>query len=115
MKAAQDCLKRKHFNATANRAYYAMYHAAIAALNQSGYGSGRVGGRWQHGTVRRAFNLRLGPAGSGMFPGRYYRYLDDGYVMRLKADYQPAGIKSDEATRIAMWCADMVQLVKENL
>lgn len=50
-----------------------------------------------------------------MFPGRYYRYLDDGYVMRLKADYQPAGIKSDEATRIAMWCADMVQLVKENL
>lgn len=113
--AAQDCFQRNQFNAAANRAYYAMYHAAVAALNETGYVSERVDGRWQHGTLKRAFNLQLGPASSGLFPERCYRYLDDGYAIRVKADYRPDNVEKEEAAEIVQWCSDMVQTIRKQM
>lgn len=113
--AAQDCYKRNQFNAAANRAYYAMYHAAVAALDNAGFASQRANGRWQHGTVKRAFNLQLGSSGAGVFPERCYQYLDDGYAMRVKADYRPDNVRIEEAEQIVKWCDDMVRIVRERL
>lgn len=75
----------------ANRAYYAMLHAVLAALAGEGVELRR------HGAVHAAFGARF--AKTRRLDPRYHRWLLDAFDLRLLADYDPYW--SLDATSIA--------------
>jgi len=55
LNAAELCFSNQYFNACANRAYYAVYHAAIFALSANGFKDDQNGHEW----VQRMFSGEL--------------------------------------------------------
>ena len=57
LQAAELCYAHKLYNSTTNRAYYAMFQAAVVALEVGGLKA--VGARWSHAKVQSTFAARL--------------------------------------------------------
>ena len=57
LNAADLCFQNLMYNSTANRAYYAMFQAAIVALKQTGITP--QGEQWSHEGVQAMFALEL--------------------------------------------------------
>jgi uncharacterized protein (UPF0332 family) len=93
---AESEFVNERYNNTANRAYYAVFHAAIAALQQAGMRPAR--NEWSHEFVPAQFD--------GMLINRRKRYpaelrgvLSRNAAVRLSADYDEEPVTQTEASR----------------
>jgi uncharacterized protein (UPF0332 family) len=108
LKAAELLFENEFYNASANRAYYAAFHIAIAAIYNIG-----VIPNIDHKTVQSLFfdnyfNRRK------IFPSKYKEYLSDIQVIRNSADYKQGISKriSKEQLKLAK---EFFELVKSSI
>ena len=106
---AQSELERRRFDNVANRAYYACFQAAIAALYSEGIWP--TGATWEHAFVQARF--------VGDLINRRKRYPSDrretlSATMRLrhKADYQYDHVTAEQAVRTVRRAVRFVEQVE---
>lgn len=94
--AAQLCFDRGHFNACANRLYYAMFHAGAAALAKTGSlaSTAKIG----HGWLQANFAGQL-IHHRKVFPVKFRSYLSEAYSLRQIADYEKRAISKGNVLR----------------
>jgi uncharacterized protein (UPF0332 family) len=94
--AAQLCCDQGLFNACANRLYYAMFHAAIAALLKNGakLPPKNIGHDWVQSNFSGLLIHRR-----KVFSAKFRPYLSDAYSVRSIADYQILVVSKDLAFR----------------
>ncbi len=92
---AEYLLQGGRYKATANRAYYAMFHAAMAALTQSGGDLPRT-----HGGVRNQFGLRY--VRTGIIDLELADTLQDTYELRRQSDYELYAYFAEDEIRQAV-------------
>jgi len=102
----------RRYNNCANRCYYAMFQAAIAALIAAGVRP--AGAQWEHEFVQARF------AGVLVKRRKLYRSelvaaFDPVQAARLAADYDPGSIGNKEAGRSLVKATMFVASVKEKL
>lgn len=93
--AAQLCFDNDHFNACANRLYYAMFQAGIAAMVKHGLlkPDAEVGHDWlQANFAGQLIRHRK------VFPAKFRSYLYEVYKARVEADYRLSSISKKVAT-----------------
>ncbi len=78
---ADFLLMHNRYGLSANRAYYAMFHAAMAALMKSGGDLPRT-----HGGVRNQFGLHY--VRTGVIDSELAETLQDAYELRRQSDYE---------------------------
>jgi uncharacterized protein (UPF0332 family) len=110
--AEVDCAAAR-YNSCANRAYYACFQAAIAALLAEGLRPANPRGEWSHEFVQSQFN--------GLLIGRRKRYpvtlrriLRDTIEVREKADYTPAAVSARVAERVLRAAHSFVHAIEEH-
>src|SRR5262245_29924667 len=101
------------YNSCANRAYYACFQAAVAALLAEGLRPANPRGEWSHEFVQSQFN--------GLLIGRRKRYpltlrriLRDTIEVREKADYTPAAVSARVAERVLRAAQSFVRTIEEH-
>lgn len=104
---AQWCYQEGHYDACCNRAYYAMYHAAIAALAHEGVMPSHS--HLDHGWVQSQFvtcfcNRRK------IFP-KLRNSLLDAQTRRNQADYRPEQLNQRKANQQLQWANEFVHTV----
>lgn len=108
--AAQSGFDHGRFNACANRLYYAMFQAGIAAFAKAGSlpAGGRVGHDWLQANFSGQFIHRR-----KLFPARFKSYLPAAYRIRALADYEAISVSKNIAAnelKKAKECVDAVKL-----
>ena len=95
---AESEFANRRYNNCANRCYYAMFQAAVAALIAAGVRPTNVRGQWEHDFVQAQF--------SGVLIARRKLYSSDLAALfsevaqrRLTADYDVAAISQTVAAR----------------
>jgi len=83
LESAEMLFDSGKFNASANRAYYAVFHAAIFALSANGLVDENNGHEW----VQRTFNGEL-IYKRKIFSSEFRAYLQEIMSVRLEADYK---------------------------
>jgi len=104
--SAEADLEAGRFNSAANRAYYAAFQAAVAAL--VAHGIGPRGGSWDHKFVISEFSGKLIRRRKAV-PARLTGTLDILLQRRLRADYRPAGLSRREASDSTRRAREFVQ------
>lgn len=107
-KSARLLLEHGDTGGASNRAYYAIFDAARAALVANGHELPKT-----HRGLISAFNLRLVKA--GLFPVEYGRDLNHAERLRLIADYHGDAIESQTAAEMIERAARFVAVVRERL
>ncbi|MBM3236424.1 HEPN domain-containing protein [Candidatus Poribacteria bacterium] len=110
--AAEICLQHGLRNASVNRAYYAMFHAAIAALIR--YEIRKVGEMWKHDFVQAEFSRALIQRRK-VFSSRLKDSLFNAMEQRQVADYDTKPINERIARRTLQLAQEFVGQVKEVL
>jgi len=110
--AAQLCFDNGHINACANRLYYAMFHAGIAALVKHGLlrPDARVGHDW----LQTNFSGQL-IKHRKVFPAKFKSYLSVAHLVRSTADYRMASVSKDTASRELKKAKEFVNAINLNL
>jgi uncharacterized protein (UPF0332 family) len=106
LKAAQRCLEEGWYNSAVNRAYYAMFQAARAAL--AAVGLDRPS--WRHGSLHATFSTEL-IRRRKLYPLSLVQNLAEVMELRQIADYSDVQIPQRRATRVVRAAAAF--LVKE--
>lgn len=109
LKAAQLCFDNCFYNAGTNRAYYAMYHAAIAILIARGFPPTQK--QIDHGWVQSVFARELINR-KKIFPGKFRRYLFDCQEVRNDADYKDLMISKKTANRQLLKATEFISVIK---
>ncbi|RLC12559.1 MAG: hypothetical protein DRI57_17585 [Deltaproteobacteria bacterium] len=97
-------------NACANRAYYAAFQAAIAALAAHGSTKGKNDHKW----VQSEFNRRL-VRRQKIYPAKLKTYLFEMQPVRNIADYSKDNVSKEVARKQLSQAAEMVQLIERRL
>lgn len=105
LQAAELCHEQKLYNSTANRAYYAMFQAAIVTLEQRGFQP--RGKNWSHESVPGTFAGEL-TRRRKIYSPHLARYLVDGLSIRNQADYRHIHVSKAQAQRIMRWAKEFV-------
>lgn len=106
--AAQLCFEQNLCNACTNRIYYAVLHAAIAALARKGIKYDRI----DHKCVQSDFSEKL-IARQKVYPAKYKSYLPDMQMVRNIADYTDKKISRKQARLWLTRAEDMIGLIKK--
>lgn len=111
LEGAQCAVENHRYNNAANRAYYACFLAAIAALIDAHV---RPEGSWGHEYVQAQF--------SGLLIRRRKLYsatlgsvLSDNLETRARADYRPSSVSEKDAKRAVARARSFVQMVAERI
>jgi uncharacterized protein (UPF0332 family) len=112
LQAAELCYAHKLYNATANRAYYAMFQAAIAALHAAGIQP--AGEQWSHAGLQAAFTLEL-TRRRKLYTASLSTMLKDGLNLRNTADYKPVNISERLANQTLRWAREFLQQVGQKV
>ncbi|HOU14274.1 MAG TPA: HEPN domain-containing protein [Anaerolineae bacterium] len=112
LQAAELCYAQKLYNATANRAYYAMFQAGIAALYAAGIQP--TGEQWSHAGLQAAFTLEL-TRRRKPYPHTLSVSLKDGLSLRNTADYKPTDISERLANQTLRWAREFLQQVERQV
>ena len=92
-KAALNSAKRdlaaQDYDGAANRLYYAMFHAARAALFSVG-----ASAQGKHGTIMAQFGLRF--CKNGPLPVEFGRALNEAAELRSEGDYGPTSLAASD-------------------
>lgn len=83
-----------HYNSTANRAYYAAFHAAIAILVLDGITNSTNEHKWVHTTFSTHCVQRR-----KLFPSAFASMLPDRMTICHKADYDTSDVSKKEAAQ----------------
>ena len=94
--SAEADLKRGRFNSAANRAYYATFQAAVAALIEQGVAP--RGASWDHKFVISEFSAKL-IRRSKLVSAKYRGVLNSLLTARLFADYRADSVGRGTARR----------------
>jgi len=108
---AEWAFENGHYNACANRAYYAMFQAALAALSSVGITTKTD--VIDHGWVQRTFALELTKRRK-MFPGMG-SYLNDVRLVRNIADYEQDKVNRRRASQVLRVAQTMVEAIRKEL
>ena len=92
--AAQLCFDNGHFNACANRLYYAMFQAGIAAMVKHGLLKPDTG--VAHDWLQSNFAGQL-IRHRKVFPAKFRSYLYEAYRVRAEADYKLSSVSKKVA------------------
>ncbi len=106
MNAAELLFDNELYNASANRAYYAAFHAAIAALAAIGVETEAM----SHPAVQSQFNAQLIHRRK-MYPNRLKSYLRDLQDERNTADYKQDFVSKKVASRQLKKANEFVETV----
>jgi uncharacterized protein (UPF0332 family) len=107
---ADLCLQHGLRNASVNRAYYAMFHAAIAALIH--HGISKSGEMWKHEFVQAEFSRALIQRRK-VFSSRLKDALLKAMEQRHVADYEIKPINERTARQILQFAQEFIRQVKE--
>ena len=110
LKTAQMSFENNCYNACANRAYFAAFQAAIAALSFCGIESEKN----EHAWVQSEFSLRL-IRRQKVYPDRIKSYLPDMQESKNKADYSEKDIGKKVAYRQLLRASEMIALIEKEL
>ena len=99
------------FDNCANRAYYACFQAAIAALAQAGIQPSARDGQWGHAFVQGQFAGQLINR-RHLYPVALRGVLSENLSLRQKADYDPAPVTRIQAHRALRRSRDFVQAAR---
>ena len=92
--AAHLLFEHGYYNASANRAYYAVFHLAIARLAQHGF----INEKQDHSWVQAMFAAELVHKAK-IYPGRIKAVLLDMQTIRNRADYKTESLSQTVAAR----------------
>jgi uncharacterized protein (UPF0332 family) len=98
------------YNACANRAYFAAFQAAVAALSAHGIQSGKN----EHAWVQSEFNLQLIKR-KKIYPAKLKPYLLDMQDIRNKADYSEKNISKKIAHKQLSWATELIEFIEKEL
>ena len=112
LQAAELCYADKLYNSTANRAYYAMFQAAVVALESAGIA--KRGARWSHPGLQSKFSLEL-TRRRKIYPRSLARMLAKGSAIRNDADYTELNISKRRALEMLRWARDFVAQVEKKV
>jgi uncharacterized protein (UPF0332 family) len=102
---AELLLNASHPGAAVSRAYYAMFHAATAALLHQGIE------RYSHQGIISAFGQTF--AKSGRLDPGLHRYLKEVFDLRQESDYQPKVRLIDaKAQEVLGWAREFVAVCR---
>ncbi len=102
------------YNSCANRAYYACFQAAIAALLSAGIRPTNPKGEWSHEFVQSQFNGLLINRRK-LYPIILRRVLRDTLEVREKADYTLSSVSERVAGRVLRQAQEFVQVTQEKV
>lgn len=111
LKAAEVLFENGLYNATANRAYYAALHAAIAALADIGI-KVDIGERISHQTTHSNFSTELIQRRKN-YPNHLKAYLMELQAVRNEADYTIKTVSKNVASKQVKRAKEFVGKVKE--
>ena len=101
-------------NSCARSAYYACFHAAIAALLHAGLTAADPVRGWGHDWVHATFVGQLIHRRK-MYPARLGRVLPDLLALRHKGDYRTMSVSQREAQQVVRRAQAFVQAVMTQL
>jgi len=107
--AAKVCLQADYYDSAISRAYYAMFWAAIAALELTGVA--KAGETWSHGGLASTFGLELIKR-RRLIPKLMGRRLRDAYALRTEADYKLVRFSYKQAQRVVNWASEFIDQVR---
>jgi uncharacterized protein (UPF0332 family) len=108
LQVAELCLERGYYNSTANRAYYAMFHAATTALEIAGLGRET----WSHSGLQSTFAADLIKRRK-IYRQLLARYLYDAHRFRLRADYSQTSVSKRQARQTLRWAKEFLEDVEK--
>jgi uncharacterized protein (UPF0332 family) len=111
---AESEYANRRFNNCANRCYYAMFQAAIAALIMADIRPIGVGAQWEHEFVQARFAGVLIKRRK-LYPSDLASSFAPTQRARLTADYDPIAVSKREAERLLESARKLVSVVKERL
>lgn len=100
------------YNNVANRAYYACFQAAVAALDQAGIRPSAGKSEWGHGFVQAQFAGQLINRRKH-YPSEFRDLLSQTLRLRERADYQRASVSKTQAARVVARARAFVTVVEE--
>lgn len=109
LRAAELCYNEKLYNSMASRAYYAMFQAAVVALEQAGHRP--KGERWSHEQLRSTFATEL-TRKRKLYPNYFATFLSEALEIRHQADYRAVAISERQARQLLKWAREVVQAIK---
>ncbi len=110
--SAQADFAAVRYNSCANRAYYACFQAAVAALLVADIRPANPRGEWSHEFVQRQFNGLLINRRK-LYPVTLRRVLRDTIEVREKADYTTSVVSERVASRILRQTQTFVEAIQE--
>ena len=117
LKKAQDnlalakyCFENGYYDASANRAYYAAFQAAIAALAAQGITNEKYGHKWVQASFNRALIRQ-----KKIYPGRIGSDLLEMIIIRNRADYLEEPLSKKGAAKQFAKAEDFVGLITKEL
>ncbi len=110
MASAERCFAVEDYEGSANRAYYACFHAVIAALARYGIEHGKKPHDW----VQSQFAAELVHRRK-LFPRDFVPLLLDVQRIRHSADYEPSTLPKSVATKQLRQAQRLVQTILQHL
>jgi uncharacterized protein (UPF0332 family) len=110
LKIARLSFDNECYNASANRAYFAAFQAAVAAFSAQGIHSGKN----EHAWVQSEFNLRLIKRRK-VYPAKLKAYLLDMQQARNKADYSEKDVGKNASRKQLSCAAEMIDAIEKEL
>ena len=95
---AESEIANGRFNNCANRCYFAVFQAAIAALVQAGASPTGASGAWKHKYVQSEFVRQLINRRK-QYPASLQDVLADTLILRQRADYEARIVSEVQAMR----------------
>jgi uncharacterized protein (UPF0332 family) len=109
LRSAENAFNDGAYNACANRAYYASYHAAVAMLLAKGF-TPKTG----HKVIQAMFSSEL-INNRKILPARLKSYLADLQVKRNIADYEPIDITKKDANVQLKQAREFITVITEEI
>ena len=111
LKIAEIAFTEKCYNACANRSYYSMFQAALAALESIGITpeSDTIEHGWLQATFARELIHR-----KKIYPG-LENYLPRAQAIRNLADYSKTSVSERRASHILRWTREYIDAVRKEL
>ncbi len=110
LKMAQISFEHECYNSCANRAYYAAFQAAIAALCDKGISKGKFEHKW----VQAEFSEKLIKR-QKVYPGKLKSYLMEMQFLRNTADYQHEPVSRKDASDQLRKAAEMIGFIRKEM
>jgi len=102
----EECFGQAYYNASASRTYYAVFHAAQAALKAMGI----TIQNWSHEGLQSAFARELIHRRK-IYPARLASYLSELMLARVTSDYNAEGIGAKQAERALRKAREFIRQV----